>query len=420
MRSSACARWAQGLALSFVLLCAGTPRAGQVEVLHWWTSGGEARSVAELKRLLAADGHTWRDFAVVGGGGDSAVSVLRSRVLAGNPPAAAQIKGPAIQEWGRLNVLANLDEVARRQQWDAQLPRVVADVMKVNGRYAAVPVNVHRVNWLWINRQALRKAEARAPTSWDEFFEVAEKMRKAGIVPVAHGGQPWQEFTTFEVVALGVGGADFYRRAFVQLDPQALNSDTMARVLATFRRIKGYTDPGAPGRDWNLATAMVIRGEAGMQFMGDWAKGEFLAAGKAPNKDFLCVSAPGTSRAFIFNVDSFAMFRLKDVQATQAQHALAATIMSREFQEAFNLNKGSIPVGTGVDMGRFDLCAQESSAYFVASNMVNALVPSVAHKMVQPDAVEGPLRDAVAAYWNDERMSAEQAMQRFAAVARAK
>ena len=420
MKSRRCARAVQGMLLSLAVLAAQAAGAGQVEVLHWWTSGGEAKSVAELKRMLAAEGHTWRDFAVVGGGGESAVSVLRSRVLAGNPPAAAQIKGPGIQEWGRMGVLANLDEVAKRQQWDSQLPKVVADVMKVNGRYAAVPVNVHRVNWLWINRQALRRAGARAPTTWDEFFDAADKMRKAGIVPVAHGGQPWQEFTTFEVVALGVGGPDFYRRAFAQLDPKALNGDVMAQVLQTFRRIKDYTDPGAPGRDWNLATGMVIRGEAGMQFMGDWAKGEFLAAGKEPNKDFLCVSAPGTSRAFIFNVDSFAMFRLQDAQATQAQHALAATIMSREFQEVFNLNKGSVPVGTGVNMGRFDLCAQESSAYFVASNMINALVPSVAHKMVQPDAIEGALREAVAAYWNDDRITPQEAMPRFVSSPRAK
>src|SRR5205814_10616349 len=226
----------------------------------------------------------------------------RSRVLAGNPPAAAQIKGPAIQEWGRLNVLADLDDVANAQKWDAQLPHVVADVMKVNGRYVAVPVNVHRVNWLWINREALRKTGARVPTTWDEFFSVAEKMRQAGIVAVAHGGQSWQDFTIFESVVLGVGGADFYRRAFVSLDPGALRSETMSRSLQIFRRIKDYTDPRAPGRDWNVATAMVIKGEAGMQFMGDWAKGEFLAAGKQPARDFICVSSPGTSRAFIFNV----------------------------------------------------------------------------------------------------------------------
>jgi glucose/mannose transport system substrate-binding protein len=408
------------LAATWLLVTGLGAHAGQVEVLHWWTSGGERKSVEELKRLLGTQGHTWRDFAVVGGGGDSAMSVLRSRVLAGNPPAAAQIKGPAIQEWGRLDVLADLEDVAAAQKWDAQLPRVVADVMKVHGRYVAVPVNVHRVNWLWINRDALRKVGARVPVTWDDFFAVAEKMRQAGIVPVAHGGQSWQEFTTFESVALGVGGAEFYRRAFVDLDPAALRSETMSQSLQTFRRIKDYTDPRTPGRDWNVATAMVIRGDAGMQFMGDWAKGEFLAAGKVPGKDFICVASPGTSRAYIFNVDSFAMFRLKDPAAIQAQKALALTIMQPEFQESFNLNKGSIPVGAGVRLDRFDLCAQESSAYFAATAVINTLVPSIAHLMAQPPHIESAIRDAVATYWNNDRMTADEAMSRMVVAARTK
>lgn len=408
-----------GLGMALAAMLPGAAVAASVEVLHWWTSGGEARSVAELKRLLAREGHEWRDFAVAGGGGDSAMALLRQRVRAGNPPAAAQIKGPALQEWGRMGVLANLDDVAQAQKWDSQLPRVVADLMKYDGRFVAVPVNVHRVNWLWVSRAALRKVGSRAPETWDEFFVLADRLQKAGIVPVAHGGQPWQEFTTFETVVLGVGGAEFYRRAFVQLDPTALRSDTMERALATFRRIKAYTDKDAPGRDWNRATAMVIRGEAAMQFMGDWAKGEFLAAGQVPGKDFLCVAAPQTERAFIFNIDSFAMFRLSDPRAAQAQQALARTIMNPEFQQIFNLAKGSVPVGTGVQMSRFDLCAQESSAYFAASSMLKTLVPSIAHKMAQPDRVEEAIKQVVATFWNNDTVSITQAMQGLEAAARA-
>lgn len=399
-----------------MVLGLGTAVAAQVEVLHWWTAGGEAKSVAELKTLLANQGHQWRDFAVEGGGGDSAMAVLGDRVANGNPPAAAQIKGPAIQEWGKKGVLANLDDIAREQAWDAQVPRVVGDIMKVDGHYVAVPVNVHRVNWLWINRDALRKAGGRPPRNWEEFFAVAERMQKAGVIAVAHGGQPWQEFTTFEVVALSVGGADFYRRAFVKLDPAALRSPAMEQVLTTFRRIKPYTDKAAPGRDWNKATAMVIKGEAGMQFMGDWAKGEFLAAGQKPGEQFLCVAAPGTERSYIFNIDSFAMFQLKDPRAAQGQRALVKTIMSPGFQETFNLNKGSIPVVTDVNRDRFDRCSQESSAHFVASAMLNNLVPSIAHRMVQGDAKEKVLREAVAAFWNDERLTPDETMGKFLAV----
>ena len=411
-------RWAARAAALLISGTALASQAAEVEVLHWWTSGGEARSVQELKKMLGTQSVQWRDFSVAGGGGDAAMNALRTRVQAGKPPAAAQIKGPAIQEWGRMKVLANLDDIAKEQRWDMQLPKAVAEVMKVDGHYAAVPVNVHRVNWLWISRDALRKVGGRAPESWNDFFALAEKLQKAGIVPVAHGGQPWQDFTTFETVALGVGGADFYRRAFVQLEPAALKGDTMARALATFRRLKGYTDAKSPGRDWSVATGMVVRGEAAMQFMGDWAKGEFIAAGKQPVRDFICTSAPGSDRAYSFTVDSFAMFKLSDAAAIQAQKALARTIMSPRFQEAFNLNKGSIPAGSGVQMERFDHCAQESSAYFVASSMINTLVPSVAHKMALPEKTAGALREVVSQFWNRDAMSVDEAMTRLVEAAR--
>ncbi len=401
-------------------IAAGSARAGEVEVLHWWTSGGEAKAATALKSTMQAKGHTWKDFAVAGGGGDSAMTVLKSRVVAGNPPAAAQIKGPSLQEWAQEGVLTNLDAVARAEKWDELLPKVVSDVMKHKGSYIAVPVNVHRVNWLWANPAVFQKAGTKVPTTWDEFFVAAEALKKAGVVPVAHGGQNWQDFTTFEAVALGVGGTEFYRKALVQLDPASLNSPTMERVLATFKRVKSYTDRNAPGRDWNLATAMVIKGEAGMQIMGDWAKGEFIAAGKVPGRDFVCAAAPGTANAFTFNIDSFAMFKLKNADNAKAQADLAAAIMGPEFQEVFNLNKGSIPARLNMKMDKFDECARASSRDFVATAKSGTLVPSIAHGMAVPSAVEGAIKDVVSQFWNDDKMDAKAAMTRLASAARQK
>ncbi len=406
--------------VALAVLAAGSVQAGEVEVLHWWTSGGEAKAAAALKSAMQAKGHSWKDFAVAGGGGDAAMTVLKSRVVSGNPPAAAQIKGPSLQEWAREGVLTNLDATAKAEKWDELLPKVVSDVMKYKGSYIAVPVNVHRVNWLWASPAAFQKAGARLPTTWDEFFVAAEALKKAGITPVAHGGQNWQDFTTFEAVALGVGGTDFYKKALVQLDAGSLSSPTMEKVLATFKRIKSYTDKNAPGRDWNLATAMVIKGEAGMQIMGDWAKGEFLAAGKAPGKDFVCVAAPGTAGAYTFNIDSFAMFKLKNEANAKAQADLAAAIMGTDFQEIFNLNKGSIPARLNMKMDKFDDCAKASNKDFVATARSGALVPSIAHGMAVPSAAEGAMKDVVSQFWNDDKMDAKAAMTRLAAAARQK
>jgi len=410
------------LATAVALVVAGNAAmAGEVEVLHWWTSGGEAKSVGELKKIMQGKGHTWKDFAVAGGGGDNAMTVLKSRVVAGNPPAAAQIKGPAIQEWASEGVLANLDATAKAEKWDSLLPAVVADVMKYKGNYVAAPVNVHRVNWMWANAAVLKKAGVNgAPKTWDEFFAAAEKVKKAGLIAVAHGGQNWQDFTTFEDVVLGVGGAKFYQDALVKLDQKALTSPTMTKSLETFRKIKRYTDPASPGRDWNLATAMVIQEKAAFQFMGDWAKGEFTAAGKVPGKDYICAAAPGTGNAYTFNVDSFAMFKLKDAAAQKAQADLAAAIMGTEFQEVFNLNKGSIPVRLNMDMAKFDDCAKLSSKDFVATSKTGGLVPSVAHGMAVKPAAEGAIKDAVSQFWNDDKMSVADGVKSIAKAAATK
>lgn len=408
------------LALATPLLAPAAARAGEIEVLHWWTSGGEAKAAQALKATLQAKGHQWKDFAVAGGGGDAAMTVLKSRVVSGNAPAAAQIKGPSLQDWAREGVLAPVDDVAKAEQWDALLPKAVSDLMKHKGHYIAVPVNVHRVNWLWANTEVLKKAGARLPGTWDEFFTAAEALKRAGVVPLAHGGQPWQDFTTFEAVALGVGGAEFYRKALVQLDPAALKGPTMDKVLATFKRLKPYTDKNAAGRDWNLATAMVIKGEAGMQIMGDWAKGEFIAAGKQPGKDFACTPAPDTARAFTFNVDSFAMFKLKHEAGVKAQKDLASAILSPTFQETFSLNKGSIPVRLNLPMDKFDACARQSSTDFVATAKAGTLVPSIAHGMAVPAAAEGALKDVVSLFWNTDAMTPAQAMDRLVTAAKAR
>jgi len=410
------------LATAVAFVVAGNAAmAGEVEVLHWWTSGGEAKSVGELKTIMQEKGNTWKDFAVAGGGGDNAMTVLKSRVVAGNPPAAAQIKGPAIQEWAAEGVLADLTSVATAEKWDLLLPGVVADGMKYKGKYVAAPVNVHRVNWMWANNAVLKKAGvAGAPKTWDEFFAAAEKVKKAGLIAVAHGGQNWQDFTTFESVVLGVGGAKFYQDALIKLDQKALTSPTMTKSLETFRKVKSYTDPASPGRDWNLATAMVIQEKAAFQFMGDWAKGEFTAAGKVPGKDYICAAAPGTANAYTFNVDSFAMFKLKDAAAQKAQADLAAAIMGVKFQEVFNLNKGSIPVRLNMDMAKFDDCAKLSSKDFVATSKNGGLLPSIAHGMAVKPAAEGAIKDAVSQFWNDDKISVADGVKSIAKAAATK
>lgn len=391
-------------------------QASEVEVLHWWTSGGEAKSVAYLKERLEGKGVSWKDFAVAGGGGENAMTVLKSRAVSGNPPTAAQIKGPSIQEWGELGFLASIDDVAKTNQWDSVLPGVVSDVMKYDGKYVAAPVNVHRVNWLWANPEVFKKAGASIPTTWADFIVQAKKIKDAGYIALAHGGQAWQDATVFEAVVLGVGGPEYYQKAFVELDMNALDSKTTEEVFKVFGELRQFVDANSPGRDWNVATSMVINGEAAMQIMGDWAKGEFAVAGKKAGTDFVCVASPGTSNAFTFNVDSFAFFKQSDADNQKAQKAMAQEILGTDFQKVFNLNKGSIPARLGMARDEFDTCAHDSMNAFVSSAETGGLVPSFAHGMAVSEAVSGAIYDVATNYFNSDTSAAEGKKQLVAAV----
>ncbi|GAA5181101.1 ABC transporter substrate-binding protein [Niveibacterium umoris] len=407
------ARITSGVAAIALTLAAAAARATDIEVLHWWTSGGEARALAELTKKLEASGHRWRDFSVAGGGGDNAMLLLKTRVVSGYPPMAAQIKGPEIREWAEEGLLADIGDVAKAGNWDATLPTVVANAMKYEGRYVAAPVNVHRVNWMWINPEVLKKSGVEPPATWDALISSADSIRKAGFVPIAHGGQPWQDFTLFESVALGVGGADFYRRAFVSLEAATIQSPTMIKALDTFKALRKLIDAGANNREWSAATAMVINGKAAVQFMGDWAKGEFAKAGKQPGRDYLCLPAPGTDKTYTYNIDSFAFFRQRQDDARKAQADLANALMGAEFQENFNLAKGSIPARTNARMDRFDDCAKRSAEDFRATAQSGGLVPSVAHRMAAPEAVQAAMQSAVSSFFNDPGMSSRDAQARL-------
>ena len=406
-------------AISLAVLLPLSATAGEVEVLHWWTSGGEKRAADTLQKLVEAQGHKWKDFAVAGGGGEAAMTVLKTRAVSGNPPAAAQIKGPDIQEWGELGLLADLNDVAAEQKWDDLLPPQVIEVMKYQGDYVAVPVNVHRVNWLWINPQVFEKAGATPPTTLDEFFAAADKLKAAGFIAIAHGGQPWQDGTVFEDLAFSILGPDGFRKAFVEQDRATLTGDKMVEVFAALQKLRGYIDADAAGRDWNSATGLVIDGKAGMQIMGDWAKSEWTAAGKVAGKDYECLAFPGTQGSFAFNIDSLAMFKLSNADNRKAQEDLARTVMGNEFQEFFNQNKGSIPVRMDQDMSSFDACAQKSMADFKEAAADGGLQPSLAHGMAASSYVQGAVFDVVTNFFNDPKADPKRAAQQLAAAIQA-
>jgi glucose/mannose transport system substrate-binding protein len=388
-------------AVAVLAMTTSLAKASDVEVLHWWTSGGEAAAVGVLKDNLAAGGTGWVDMPVAGGGGEAAMTALRARVTAGDAPTAVQMLGFDILDWAGEGALADLTATATAEGWDKVVPAALQQFSTSDGKWVAAPVNVHSTNWVWINKAALDATGLAAPTTWEELVAVLDKMKENGITPLGHGGQPWQEATVFDGIVLSLGG-DFYKSAFVDLDPAALGGDQMAEAFNRLITLRSYVDDNFSGRDWNLASAMVINGEAGMQMMGDWAKGEFLKAGKVPSTDFVCIRFPGTQGAVTFNSDQFAMFNQTDAGAQEAQVNMAKAIMDPAFQSAFNVVKGSVPARTDVSNDAFDDCGKKGMADLAEANTNGSLYGSMAHGHAAPASVKNATYDVITAAFNGE------------------
>jgi glucose/mannose transport system substrate-binding protein len=374
----------------------GAAHAQKAEVIHWWTSGGEAAAIKEFASMYTKMGGTWVDTPIAGGGGAQARTVMANRTMGGDAPTAAQYNyGKQYEEIIKEGLLNDLDDVAKKGNWDKLLPEKIRNAVKVNGKYFAVPVNLHNENWVWYNKAVLAKAGAKEPTNMDEMFAAMDKVKAAGgVTPLALGGQGWQEGITFRGVLLATGGQDLYLKTFKDKDA---STPGFRKAVETFKKLKGYVDAGSPGRDWNLATGMVIEGKAAFQMMGDWAKGEFVNAGKTAGKEYGCFMAGGPKMAYAIGGDVFVFPKQKAPDAAAAQKKLAEMMISPEGQVAFNNKKGSIPIRTDVDTSKMDICAQAG----VQAIKENRLLQSD-NELLSPDA-KGAFEDAVSKYWNSNQ-----------------
>jgi glucose/mannose transport system substrate-binding protein len=374
---------------------AAQPASPRAEVIHWWTSGGESAAVKSLAEAYRQAGGAWSDMAVALG--EQARAVAINRIIGGNPPTAAQFNTSRqfldIVDQGMLN---NVDEVALRDGWDKFLPETVLNLVRVKGHYYAAPVNIHMPTWIWYSKAAFRQAGIAAePKSMDELFAALDKLKAAGLVPLAHGGQSWQDNTVFTAVLVNMGGRDLYLKVLRDRDPAVIKGEAFKAVLLAFKRLQGYVDKGSPGRNWNDATAMLITGKGGVQIMGDWAKGEFTLAGQVAGRDYGCIAGFGPAAPYIIQGDVLVFPKTSNPEAIKAQKLLATVVTQPATQVAFNIRKGSIPVRTDVDASKMDLCAQQG---------LNIMKDKSRHlgngeAYITPDQ-NGALADILTAYWN--------------------
>ncbi len=394
-------------------LLSGTAMAEpKVLMLHQWASGNDAASIAKLGEMFTAKGGTWEQTAIAGHTANT-LAKLRADVVAGNAPAAVQLKGPEIAEWNATGGTADMDELATAEGWDAVVAPELLPVMKPEGKWVAAPMNIHRINWMWGNKAAMEAAGVtELPKTWADFNAACEKAIAAGKVCLAHFSADWSDATTFETVVYGQD-IDLYRKAFVEGDVEALRSPGMIKAFEQMKlMVSKYMDPAIAGRDYDTGANMMANGDALFFIMGDWELGRLVSIGKTPGTDILCGQSPTdwAGNGFILNSDSVVFFKQNDPDFQEGQKLLASTILSPEFQSVFNIAKGSIPARLDVDLTKgFNACQQQSQAELKGSIEGGTLVRSMAHNMTVLQKYRGAMMDTITEFVNAPEMTSEEA-----------
>jgi glucose/mannose transport system substrate-binding protein len=383
------------LAPALLFAACAAPAAPTADVVHWWTSPGETAAKHALADAYRAAGGQWRDLAVTAS--EQARAAVLQRVAAGNPPLAAQFNpSRSFQRLAREGRLQAMDDLAAQDRWAQVLPAVLLDAVRIDGHIYAVPISIHMPAWLWSSRAALAKAGIKQePRSMDELFAALDKLQAAGLIPLAHGGQPWQDRALFVAMLANQGGRELYLAVLRDRDPAALQGDALRQVLVNFKRLRRYVDAASPGRSWADTTALVAGGRAGLAFMGDWAKAEFLQAGLQPGRDFGCTPGLSPRAPYIVDGDVLVFPKDRDGSARPAQQLLARVATAPATQLAFNARKGSVPVRTDLDTRTLDACARIGAA---ALRDAGRLVPNT-ESLLAPEELTA-LERAVSDFWN--------------------
>ena len=391
------------------IVSASAASAVELEVTHWWTSGGEAAAVSKFAEAWNATGNTWLDGAIAGSGG-TARPIIISRILGGDPMAATQLNhGRQAEELIEAGLMLDLTDVATAGGWaDIVNPSSLLDSCTLDGKIYCVPVNIHSAQWLWLSHAAYETAGQPVPTDWNEFVASASALEDAGLVPLAMGQQGWQQNLAFGAITIAVAGLDAWREVTVNKNADVARG---AEYTAVFEAVAAARElaRGSNVQDWNQATNMVITGTAGAQLMGDWAQGEFSVAEQVEGEDYSCLPGLGLNQILDTGGDAFYFPANDDPEITAAQKELAALLISPEVQVSFNLAKGSLPVRGDIDMAAANGCMQKGLGILADGGVL----PSGDQSLSADTQTQ--IEDLMAQFWSGD-MPAAEAQENYAEI----
>lgn len=387
----------------------------RVTVITQWAAGSDGAAISALGKVFEQHGGVWQHNPVPGFTTEM-MNKLRAEILAGDPPAISQLKGPEIAAWSKIAPTVDITPWVKEAGFETKVPVELAKSCQPAGHWISLPLQVYRINTLFLSAKGMQRAKlTKAPTSWAEFNEAATKMKEAGMIPLANGGIRWDDGMKFEIALAGID-PDVYRRAIMQLDTDALKSKQVLAAFEQTRRFANWMNPNIAAQSWGVNLPAFMKGDTGMVLMGGWAQGNLLRAGATP-ADFSSGPAPQDSGppCFDLNADCFMFWKQKAADLQAGQKLFAEIVMQPATEEMYSKITGSIPARTDVDLtaeGFTD--GQRNSAQNLRDAIgENRVVLSLAHNMAQPNGITAAMIDVLTEYVHNATITAAEGQKRL-------
>src|SRR5215470_3075812 len=388
----------------------------RLTVISQWSAGSDGAAITALGKKFEEKGGIWQHSPVPGFTTEM-MNKLRAQIMAGDPPACSQLKGPEIAAWSKIAPTVNLDALVAAAGYEKVVAPDLARLHKPGGKWISLPLQIYSTNMLFLSKRAMDKAKAdKIPVTWADFNDLAEKMKAGGITyPIANGGTRPDDGQKFEASFAGISPTS-YRAAIMNLDEKALKGPEIRAAFAQMRKIADWMDPNVGAQPYATNLKRFIDGDMGLMIQGGWAQGVLRNAGFR-FEDLIIVPGPSdnTKPVFLLNADAFIFWQRSEPDLQAGQTLMAQLVMDPAIQTMYSQITGSIPVRTDVDLsgvGWSDGQRRTASALKEAV-AANQAVLSLAHNMAQENGMTAAMIDVITEYVKNKAITPEQAVARL-------
>ena len=198
---------------------------------------------------------------------------LTTVTQAGNPPDLFQSWGGGVlKQQADARLVKDLTKDV--ESWIGNLLPAAVQPYTIDGKIYGIPWDIGMVGF-WYNKELFERAGVTAtPTTWSELLTVVQKIKGAGVTPIALGGKDkWPGHFYWAYLAVRVAGLEALQQA---AETKSFENPDFVTAGARLKELVDLApfQNGFLGAEYGSAdgqAAHVGNGKAAMELMGQWA-----------------------------------------------------------------------------------------------------------------------------------------------------